>query len=472
MKIIFNCFICFLMINVPGHELNAQVKEKPNVLIIIADDCTYNDLPVYGGVNVKTPAIDQLASEGLTFNKAYVTMSICTPSRSELFTGLQPANSGVCWNHARARKGIKSIVHYLGEQGYRTGIAGKRHIKPMKEVFPFEIVPGVEHRAISETSDYDPAGMREFITRDADQPFCLITALTTPHMPWTVGDPSHFNKDSLQLSPKMVDTKETRAAFASYLAEIEVLDDQVGQTLQLLKEAGVYENTIVIFTSEQGSQFPYNKWTNYDTGVHTGFIVKWKGVTKAGERTNALIQYCDVLPTILDAVGGKTDGFDGTSFLSVLTGRTERHRKYAYFMHNNFPEGPSYPIRSITDGEFHYIHNLTNQEMYIEKHLMGKSDNSGYWLSWMFAINENDQNFNLVSYYMLRPPVELYRPYQDVFEQTNLADQPQFSKIQTTLANELAAWMKAQGDPGILVDTREEFNAQKRGDHFTQIKEK
>ena len=102
-------------------------------------------------------------------------MSMCTPSRSELYTGLQPVANGVCWNHAQARQGTQSIVQYLEKIGYRTGIAGKTHINP-KEVFPFEMVPGVERNCVSVTAKYDPAGMKEFITRDSNQPFCLVTS--------------------------------------------------------------------------------------------------------------------------------------------------------------------------------------------------------------------------------------------------------------------------------------------------------
>jgi uncharacterized sulfatase len=454
-----------LIFAISVNKINAQQSKKPNVLIIIADDCTYSDLSLFGGANVKTPAIDQLASEGLTFNKAYVTMSMCTPSRSELYTGMQPVTNGVCWNHGQARSGTESIVQHLSKLGYRTGLAGKTHIKP-EEVFPFEMVPGVERNCVSKTSDYDAKGMLEFVTKDKKQPFCLVTALTTPHAPWTVGDPSHFNLDSLKMPPYMVDTKETRREYAKYLAEIEVLDDQVGKTINMLKEAGVYDETIIIFTSEQGAQFPNCKWTNYENGVHTAFVVRWNGVTKPGTRTNALIQYCDVLPTLVDALGGKSKGFDGSSFLSVLKGEKDTHREYAYFMHNNFPEGPPYPIRSITNGEFHYILNLNSENMYIEKHLMGLPEHTSYWPSWMLNITNSDKNFNVISGYMLRPKQELFEPANDKHERNNLANDETYASIKKELSGELSKWMKSQGDPGASIDSRKEFNAQKKGEHF------
>ncbi len=463
LTVIISCVSIFFY-----NKVNAQKNKKPNIVIIIGDDCTHNDLSLYGGQNVKTPAIDKLASEGLTFNKAYVTMSMCTPSRSELFTGMQPVNNGVCWNHANARTGTESIVQRLGKLGYRTGIAGKTHIQP-KAVFPFEMVPGVERNCVSETSKYDPKGMFDFVTRDKAQPFCLVTALTTPHAPWTVGDPSHFNLDSLKIPPYMVDTKETRREYAKYLAEVEVLDEQVGKTLDMLKKAGIYDDTIIIFTSEQGSQFPYCKWTNYENGVKTAFVVKWNGVITPGKRTDALIQYCDVLPTLIDAAGGKpTDIFDGSSFLHVLQGKKDKHREYAYFMHNNYPEGPPYPIRSITNGKFHYISNLNSENMYIEKHLMGLPEHTSYWPSWMLNIIEDDKNLQIVSGYMLRPEEELFEPAKDKYERNNLAKKEEYTSIKKELAKELANWMQKQGDPGASIDTKKEFNAQKKGNHFNR----
>lgn len=196
----FKVFVVIICMGIALQELHAQQTNRPNILIIIGDDCTHNDLPLYGGENVKTPNIEKLASEGLTFNKAYVCMSMCTPSRTELYTGMYPTKSGVCWNHGNARKGTESIVQQLAKYGYRTGIAGKTHIQP-QSVFPFEMVPGVERNCVKTTADFSPDGMLEFVTRHKDQPFCLVTALTSPHAPWTVGDPSHFNPDSLVLPP-------------------------------------------------------------------------------------------------------------------------------------------------------------------------------------------------------------------------------------------------------------------------------
>lgn len=448
---------------------SAPKNQPPNVLIIIADDATYNDLPLYGGLNVKTPNIDQLSKEGLTFNKAFLSMSMCAPCRAELYTGMYPARNGVCWNHSPVRSGTKSIVHHLGDLGYRVGIAGKIHVSP-QEIFPFEKVEGLERDCGSKTAKYDPSGLKMFINQDKNQPFCLVVALVVPHVPWTVGDPSHFNPEELKLPPYLADTPETRENYARYLAEIEVLDIQVGKTLKMLKETGEANNTIVIFTSEQGSQFPGCKWTNWNTGVHTGFIVRWPGKVQAGTRSDALIQYADVLPTLVEAAGGNPQSafFSGSSFLPVLLGKTDHHRNYAYFMHNNVPAGPPYPIRSVTDGKYHYIRNLRPELLNIQKHMMSGMGENHYWSSWLFYASDNNHTLRMVNRTMNRPKEQLYRMDKDPYEMKNLSKDPEYSRIKKRLSDELSRWMKIQGDPGALLDTREQWQAAKEGNHFNR----
>jgi uncharacterized sulfatase len=444
-----------------------NASERPNFLIILADDATYSDLPLYGGRNVRTPRIDRLASQGMTFTHAYVSMSMCLPCRTEMYTGLYPMRSGACWNHSAARPGTQSIVHYLGDLGYRMGIAGKVHVVP-RDSFPFEMVDGFERGCVSPTANHECSGIRRFMNRDAEEPFCLVVGLVVPHVVWTVGDPSHFDQSKLELPPYFVDTPQTRTDYARYLAEIEVLDQQVGDVLDTLDKTGRTDRTMVIFTSEQGAQIPGCKWTNWEQGVHTGFLVRWPGRVQPGVRTDALIQYADVLPTLIDAAGGapRAGGFDGSSFLPVLLGEADRHREFAYFMHNNIPEGPPYPIRAVTDGTYHYIRNLMPEALYIEKHVMGEMKWHDYWPSWVFDTTFSERTRRLVRRYMRRPPEQLYRTPDDPYEMTSLADDPQHADAKARLAAELDRWMTDQGDPGAALDTEKEWRASKQGRHF------
>lgn len=445
-------------------------KIKPNIMIIVADDATYNDLSLYGGKNVNTPNIDNLAGQGLIFNRAFVSMSMSAPCRTSLYTGLYPVNNGACWNHAPARNNTRSIVHWLGELGYRVGLAGKIHVSP-QNVFPFEMVEGLDPKCASVTVNFQTTEMSKFIRKNDQQPFCLIAALVVPHQPWTVGDTSHFNPKHLELPAYLADTHETREYFTRYLAEIEVLDQQVGLLLEMLNNTGTTENTIVLFTSEQGASLPGCKWTNWNTGVHTGFIARWPGKIQEGKRTDAIIQYEDVLPTLIEAAGGrcKPNDFDGSSFLPVLLGKKKFHREFAYFMHSNVPEGTSYPVRSITDGSFHYIRNLNPENIYIEKHIMAGMSLNNCWSSWILQASDNECTYNLITRYMIRPREQLYNVDLDPNELTDLANVAEFAKVKERLSAQLDQWMRKQGDPGAEIDTKDQFENAMKGRHFKSV---
>jgi len=445
------------------------MAEKPNFLIIIADDCTYNDLPLYGGKNAITPNIDRLALEGLTFNQAYLSEAICQPCRSELYTGLYPLSNGCAWNHSASRPEIKSLPDYLRPLGYRVGLAGKVHVKP-EEVYDFDIVPGFDGNCVrnpTQAHNMDAIGEYMSAAKRGD-PFCLVVALVEPHVPWVMGDASAYPPGSIDLPPNFADTPETRKDFSRYLAEITYMDSQVGEIMATLKESGADENTLVLFTSEQGSQFPGCKWTNYNTGIHTALIARWPTRINTGRRTDALVQYADVTPTLVELAGGIREEFhfDGRSFVGVFKD-VYAHRQFVYSVHNNLPEGPPYPIRSVCDGKYHYIRNLMPDEIYIEKHLMAKEISHDYWDSWVGDDPlTKPESYQLVKRYMRRPPEELYLAMEDPYELNNLIDDPDYKKIRQKLSQALDEWMVNQDDPGDLVDTPEALEAARKGQHL------
>ena len=453
--------------------LSPALFAKPNVLIIMADDCTYNDLPVYGGKNAKTPNIDALAADGLTFNRAYLASAMCQPCRSELFTGQYPMRNGCAWNHSASRPKMTSMPQHLGEVGYRVGIAGKVHVRP-QTVYPFENVSGFDPNCVRDpTRPHDLAGVKQFMSQD-DDPFCLVVALVEPHVPWVMGDASKYPPKDIKLPPNLADTPRTRQDFGRYLAEITYMDQQVGELLRMLDESGKSNDTLVLFTSEQGSQFPGCKWTNWDTGLHTALIARWPGRVHAGARTDELVQYCDVLPTLLEFAGApaKNGQFDGKSFAATLVDRQTKtdKRSFAYGMHNNLPEGPPYPIRTVTDGSYRYIRNLRPDEIYIEKHLMGMKGNgklnNPYWSTWVFEAQQNPETYRLTKRYMSRPAEELYHTATDPYEMKNLVEDPSQRARLERMRQALDDWMKAQEDPGVDQDTMRALEAARRGEHL------
>jgi N-sulfoglucosamine sulfohydrolase len=430
-----------------GTAATAQ-PTRPNFVFLLGDDITYNDLPAFGGRNVKTPNIDRLAREGMRFTRAYCAMSMCAPFRAELYTGLYPVRNGVAWNHSIAREGTKSICHHLRELDYRVGITGKTHVKPAG-VFPFDNV-----------KDF-PAGpgVHEYLTRDPSQPFCLFICSHNAHPPWRAGDASRLDRAAITLPPVLHDNPPTRDTYTRYLAEIAAFDDEVGEVLKLLTETGFANNTLVMLSSEQGWDFAFGKWTNWDIGVRSALIARWPGHTKPGTQTDALVQIADIVPTFVAAAGGDpaVHKFDGVSFLPVLQGTSDKHRQYVYGLHNNVPEGNPYPIRSVRDDEFHYLVNLKHDQPYHEKHLMTEGPAKRYDLQWWQALHDAAEQGDtsakkLYDKYHHRPAEELYRVDEDPWEMNNLADKPEYAEAKRRLRAELERWMAEQNDPGAAMD--------------------
>ena len=437
--------------------------QQPNVVFILGDDITFSDVPVWGGTNVETPNLDRLASEGMTFDKAYVTSPACTPTRAALYTGLNPFNNGVAWNHGLTKPGVKSWGHYFGDAGYRVGIAGKRDTAP-DDRYPWEIVGGVTGNSVADVVEFSTDDMQSFVTRDEDQPFVLAVGLTNAHVPWTAGDPESLDPDSFDLPPHLPNHPGVRRAFASYLAEIEDLDREIGAILDLLDEENLAENTIVMFCSEQGAQMPGAKWNLYDIGTHTGVIVRWPGVVEAGTRTDAIVQDIDVTPTLLEAVGAPVpEVLDGESFLPVLEGEADEAREYAYTMHNNVPEGPPFPIRAITDGEHTYIENLAPDHAYLIKFMMGGDGrDSGLWNAICFAGHTHPLARTIIDRTLIRPAEEFYNVNDDPAMMNNLiGDESHADKVESLKAK-LHEWREANEDAGVEMDTQETFQEWRR----------
>ena len=158
------------------------------------------------------------------------------------------------------------------------------------------------------------------------------------------------------------------------------MDSLFGKTIEYIEEANKTKNTISIFTSEQGFSFPFGKWTCYDLGLKTAFIVKWPGKIKPNTRNKAITQYVDIIPTLLDAIGedpskinvGVSDlkgntGFDGKSFFDLMMGKTEKHRDFSYGVQTTrgiINGSESYPIRSISSEKYKYIQNIRHDDLF------------------------------------------------------------------------------------------------------------
>ena len=426
----------------------AQQTTPPNIVLFIADDCSHYDLGCYGSADSKTPNIDNFATQGMRFTQAYQAVPMSSPTRHNLYTGLWPVRSGAYPNHTRADEGTKSIVHHLHPLGYKVALIGKSHIGP-KSVFPFDLyVP-------NENGELHFDAIQKFIAdcKEKGQPFCLLVASDQPHTPWNKGDASQFDAGKLTLAPMYVDIPSTRREFTKYLAEVNFMDNEFGNVLSILEQEKVADRSVVVYLSEQGNSLPFAKWTCYDAGVHSACIVRWPGVVKPGSTTNALVEYVDMVPTFVDIAGGKPQvKVDGESFKSVLTGKKKVHKKYSFSLQTSrgIMKGPKYyGIRSVYDGRYRYIVNLTPEMTF--RNTMTATPLFKEWKE----LAETDAHAKaMTTNYQHRPAIELYDVQNDPYCMNNLAGDAKYSKTITRLDTELKKWMKACGDEGQATEMR------------------
>lgn len=428
-----------------------------NFVLFIADDCTYSDLGCYGGLNSKTPNIDRLANEGMRFTRCFQSAPMCSPTRHNLYTGIYPTKTGAYPNHTFANEGTKSIVHYLKPAGYRVALAGKRHIAPAN-IFDFEYLGGGKKLSM-ELVDQFFADVSE-----KKDPFCLFICSKDPHTPWNKGNPDNYNPDTVVLPPFWVDTPETRANYCKYLAEIEYMDSEVGEALDLLKKYELDEETVFIFTSEQGNSFPFAKWTCYNKGLHTGFVVRWPGMIKAGTVSDCLIDYSDVVPTYLDIANVPSpQDLDGKSLKDVLLQKKSSIKQYSFGIQTTrgIIKGSDYfGIRSVADGQYRYIVNFTPDELFKNAVTEGNSD---WWLSWLREAESDTKANQLVYRYQNRPAFELYDDIIDPFNLDNLIEKPEFTKVKLRMEKALNEWMIKCEDKGLETEL-DAFNHLNRGE--------
>ena len=416
--------------------------KRPNIVLIISDDTRMLDFGCYGSPDAVTPNIDRLAREGLRFTGFFQATAMSSPTRHCLLTGLYPVRSGAYPNHTFLNPGVRTLPQYLKDLGYRVAMQGKRHIAPMS-AFPFE-------ELAKPNANVNPERIELFLREMAHsrEPFFLYVASHDAHAPWTRGDQSLFDPERLTLPPTLVDTPQVRELYARYLAEIQQLDTDVGRIDRLLKKYGLDDDTVLIFTSEQGHQFPFAKWTCYDAGLQTAFIIRWNGVTQPGSSTQALCEYVDVTPTLIDIAGGTPPrDLDGRSFREVIEGKRSTHKQRVYGIQtsNGIINGPDYyGIRSVRDDRYCYIRNLTP-----EARFQCVVTRQAYFQEWE-QLGAAGDSFarQRASLYQKRPAEELYDIQADPYQMHNLADDPRYGDTIARMRAELDAWMESQGDKG------------------------
>ncbi len=411
--------------------------EKPNIVVFISDDLGRLDTSIHGSKDVRTPTMDLLAAGGMTFDDAYVASPSCCPSRFSLLTGLMPARHGAHPNHSQVKPGTKFLMPILKKMGFHIVSFGKiahgnRDFEGMDFNNPKKTGMAVEVE-------------RYFGKTKIEGPVCLLVGDRRPHVEWT--KEMNYDPKKVTLPPFFIDTKETREHWVRYLTDVEGMDEEMGRVLKFA-EKKFGKDFIFLFTSDHGGQWPFGKWNLYDYGTRVPLQVYWPGKIKEGVRTNAMVSWVDILPTLIDLAGGKVPkGIDGQSFAPVLLGKTKVHRDKIFTTNTGDKEMNVFPIRSVRMGRYKYIHNLRPDAYHTNHSDRLRSDGRrAYWHSWYDAAKTDLKAAEIVKRYHTRPEFELFDLQKDPSELHNLAKRKKFQIKLRELSAELKKWTTEQGD--------------------------
>ncbi|MCA9263585.1 MAG: sulfatase-like hydrolase/transferase [Planctomycetales bacterium] len=430
--------VVFSALSARGTVIQAA-ETRPHVVVFLSDDHTWQDCSVYGSTENETPNMLRLADAGMAFNSAFVASPSCAPSRAALLTGLMPARNGAERNHARPRADIKKLPAYFQELGYEVVSFGKvGHYRQTTE-YGFDLARHFNYHedvAVGEAVKWLRA-------RSSDKPLCLFVGTNWPHVPWPqVPDDRH---PRVTVPETHVDTPQTRVMRARYYEAIRTMDQELGEVYDTAREV-LGDDILFVHTSDHGAQWPFGKWTLYDEGIRTPLIVSWPGHVAAGVRTDAMVSWVDLLPTLLEAAGGDVpDGLDGRSFLPVLRGQATSHRDQIFTVHSGDGNFNVFPMRSVRDRQFKYIRNL-HPEFELHSHVTKVREKDAYWPTWEEAAQHDENAAQIVRRYQVHPAEEFYDLTRDPQELHNLAEEPEYREQLTQMRTRLEDWMQQQGD--------------------------
>jgi arylsulfatase A-like enzyme len=366
-------------------------------------------------------------------------------------SGLMPARNGALPNHSGLSSGIKTLPSYLAEAGYHVAHFGKSHFQPRANYPDMEWVPS-EIKGGTLNNDLDTNAFERWLEDKPRQPCCLIVCSHSPHVFWP--ENAGYDPARVELPPTFVDTPETRSARTSYYTDITLADRQLGVVYEACRRR-LGENTLFIYTSDNGAQWPFAKWSLYDAGIRVPFIAAWPGVIKPGSKTGALISFCDLLPTFLELAGARVPQWiDGKSFATVMRGTAREHRSEVYAAHSGDGNMNVYPMRAVRTEQFKYILNL-HPEFEYTTHIdrAGDRDGKSYWESWVRKARNDASAAAIVRRYHRRPAEELYDTQADPHEMRNLAAEARQARMLADLRARVKAWMKSQDDEGRVFGT-------------------
>jgi len=396
-------------------------NDRQNFIFYLADDQDLLDYGCYGNPKVSTSNVDKLAEEGMKFTNFHTAQAICAPSRSQIFTGMYPVKNGCMANHIGVKPNIKSIATLLKNAGYEVVLAGKSHVKPNKVFNWTHYFKNLEHR-------YLPLEKIDNYLKNANKPFCLFITSDYPHGPFPKTN-EYTKKDIYQLP---YDNGRVGNHKPGYYKNIKDDNIQLGKILKMVDSYNLSNNSMFIYASDHGLS---GKWGLAEQGLKVPFIVRWPGHVKPNSKSNTLLSFVDVLPTLLEA--SKTEipkNIDGKSFLNILKGdKTEVH-KYIFGVatKQNIRNAKVFPSRMVKNNSFKLIRNFNAKEVLVSN----------------FGENQIVNEFIKMgaNSFPNKPYEELYDLKNDPYQKNNLINNKKYKNERLQLSNALVTWMTAQND--------------------------
>jgi uncharacterized sulfatase len=400
------------------------IAQQPNFIIYLADDQDMLDYGCYGNANVHTPSVDRLAAGGMKFNKAYTAQAICSPSRSQLFTGKYPLKNGCFVNHSKIFHETKAISHYLGNLGYTVVLAGKSHVAPETE-FDWDLhIPDQKKRG-NELHERVPLSEIAKFLDTISTPFCLIVGSHFPHGPYP--EITSYSLKDILIHPYM----KQDANRMGYYENIKTDDFYLSETIRLL-EGEKLDESVFVYLSDHGIS---GKFTVKEPGLRIPLVIRWPDMIQKGISSEALVHITDILPTFIDIAGGDVPSdMDGKSLLPLFSTEQTKHHSYVYGVsHKQNTQYPYiFPSRMIRGERYKYIINSNALEVYESN--LGTDDAVNLF------IERGARKYSAIPY------EELYDLEQDPWEKNNLASNSDYDEVKSELRKQLLKWMEDQND--------------------------
>ncbi len=445
---------------------------RPNIVLLIADDLAWNDCGPYGHPTVKTPNLNRLAAQGMRFQNAFVTTSSCSPSRASMITGLYPHSTDAEQLHWPLPARNLTFVELLKKAGYWTAAAGKWHLGDevrdrfdrVREADPsgYQLPTGKDASKTAEQAVQKDAasGCTDWVStlraRPGDKPFFVWLAALDPHRDYEKGIiPDPHDPEDAVVPPYLPDVAETRSDLALYYDEISRLDRFVGEVLDELAREGLDEDTIVAFISDNGRPFPRDKTTLYDGGIRTPLVIRWPSRIKRGTVCSALASSVDLAPTFLQAAGvAVPKSFHGRSLIPLFDGPRGKIHDYI-FAEDNWHDFEDLG-RAVRSLRFKYIRNF-----YPDLPNTPPADavrSPTYQAMRRLRDEAKLSSDQMRCFESSRPSEELYDTQADPHELKNLAGDPGYQKVLSQLRAELTKWQQKTKDRPAVKRTPDEFD--------------